>query len=60
MRALGVKDIELLTGDNEQTAAALAGSLGVRYRANLLPEDKIAIVKEYQAIGHTVCPPEVT
>jgi Cd2+/Zn2+-exporting ATPase/Cu+-exporting ATPase len=26
----------------------------VRYRAELLPEDKIAIVKEYQARGHTV------
>ena len=24
------------------------------YRANLLPEDKIAIVKAYQAKGHTV------
>jgi len=26
----------------------------VRYRAQLLPEDKIAVVKEYQAKGHTV------
>ncbi len=54
LRALGVKYIELLTGDNERTAAALAGKLGVRYRAELLPEDKIGIVKEYQAKGHTV------
>ncbi len=54
IRALGVKHIELLTGDNEQVAAALAGELGIAYRANLLPEDKIAIVKEYQARGHTV------
>jgi Cd2+/Zn2+-exporting ATPase/Cu+-exporting ATPase len=28
--------------------------LGVAYRAKLLPEDKIAIVKEYQGRGHTV------
>ena len=54
VRALGVRQIELLTGDHERTAAALAERLGVRYRANLLPEDKIAIVKNYQADGHTV------
>jgi P-type Cu+ transporter len=49
-----VKHIELLTGDNDRTAAALARQLGIAYRANLLPEDKIAIVKEYQAKGHIV------
>ena len=54
VRALGICHIELLTGDNERTAAALARAIGVSYRANLLPEDKIAIVKEYQARGHTV------
>jgi Cu+-exporting ATPase len=60
VRALGVGHIELLTGDNERSAAALvSGKLGsalpdVHYRANLLPEDKIAIVKAYQAQGHTV------
>ncbi len=54
VRTLGVRQIELLTGDNERTAAALAERLGVRYRASLLPEDKIRIVKEYQAQGHTV------
>jgi Cd2+/Zn2+-exporting ATPase/Cu+-exporting ATPase len=54
VRALGVQHIELLTGDNERAAAELANRLGVRYRAQLLPEDKIAVVKEYQAKGHTV------
>ena len=44
----------MLTGDNERTAAALAAQLGVSYRAQLLPEDKIAIVRAYQARGHTV------
>ena len=28
--------------------------MGIAYRAGLLPEDKIAIVKQYQAQGHTV------
>jgi len=54
MGRLGVRQIELLTGDNEQTAASLAERLGLRYRANLLPEDKITVVKEYQARGHVV------
>jgi P-type Cu+ transporter len=54
VRALNVPHIELLTGDQERTAAALAERLGVRYRANLLPEEKIAIVKEYQSKGLTV------
>ena len=54
LRSLGIQHIELLTGDNDVTAAALAAQLGIAYRANLLPEDKIAVVKQYQAKGHTV------
>lgn len=54
LRSLGIKHIQLLTGDNERTAAALAKTLNVEYRANLLPENKIEIVREYQAKGHTV------
>ncbi len=52
LRALGFARIELLTGDNDRTAAELARGLGIDYRANLLPEDKIAVVREYQAAGH--------
>lgn len=54
LRALGIKNIQLLTGDNERTASALAEKLNVEYRANLLPENKIEIVKEFQSKGHTV------
>lgn len=54
LRALGIKHIELLTGDNERTATALAERLGVQYRANLLPENKIEVVKDYQAKGYRV------
>jgi Cd2+/Zn2+-exporting ATPase/Cu+-exporting ATPase len=54
IRSLGIRHVELLTGDNERTASALAEQLGVDYRANLLPENKIDIVKEYQAQGHIV------
>lgn len=54
VRALGIRRIEVLTGDNERTAAALAARLGTGVHAGLLPEDKIAIVKALQAHGHTV------
>jgi Cd2+/Zn2+-exporting ATPase/Cu+-exporting ATPase len=54
LRELGIRRIELLTGDNETTAQLLAGQLGIPYRANLLPEDKIRIVQEYQTQGHIV------
>jgi P-type Cu+ transporter len=54
VRSLGIQTIELLTGDNEQAAAAVTGPLGIGFRAGLLPEDKIAVVKEYQAQGKIV------
>jgi len=54
VRALGVRHIELLTGDNERTASQIADALKIEYHANLLPEDKITIVKEYQSKGHIV------
>jgi heavy metal translocating P-type ATPase len=54
LREHGLTHLEVLTGDREAAAAALAERLGVQYRAELLPDDKIAIVRDYQAQGHTV------
>jgi P-type Cu+ transporter len=54
VRKMGIHRIELLTGDNEAAAARLAAPLGIAYRANLLPEDKIRIVRDYQSLGLTV------
>jgi Cd2+/Zn2+-exporting ATPase/Cu+-exporting ATPase len=54
LRALGVRHIELLTGDNARTAAAIAAPLNIAYQADLLPEDKIGIVRQHQAAGRTV------
>lgn len=54
LQQLGIRHIELLTGDHTRTAAPLAAQLGVQFRADLLPEDKVAVVKAYQAQGHTV------
>lgn len=43
LRRLGMQRFLLLTGDNERTASALAERLGVEYRAELLPEDKLVL-----------------
>lgn len=47
LRRAGVDRLYLLTGDNPATAKAVATALGLDgYRAGLLPEDKLAAVKE--------------
>ncbi len=45
----------MLTGDNAQTAAAVAAQVGVtEFRADVLPADKAAFVEELQAQGKVV------
>ncbi len=44
----------MLTGDNERTARAIGGNLGIAVRAGLLPEDKQRIVRELQDKGQVV------
>src|SRR3546814_5794791 len=47
--------IVMVTGDNERTAPAVAGRLGIdEIRADVLPEEKARIVKELQAAGARV------
>jgi Cd2+/Zn2+-exporting ATPase len=44
----------MLTGDNEHAARAVAGQAGVdAFRSRLLPEDKLAAVKELAQSGRT-------
>ncbi|KFL27608.1 ATPase [Devosia sp. 17-2-E-8] len=45
--ALSAMDVGsvMLTGDNERTAAAIADTLGMDYRAQLMPEDKVSAIK---------------
>lgn len=54
LRQQGIANVELLSGDNEPAVRALAGELGLAYRAELLPEDKIEAVREQQARGRRV------
>ncbi len=53
LKNLGIKTL-MLTGDNKRTGTAIAQQLGMEARAELLPEDKQAIVKELQEKGETV------
>ena len=47
--------IVMATGDNERTAKAVAGRLGIdEIRADVLPEDKARIIEELQAQGRKV------
>ncbi|ODU07292.1 MAG: copper-transporting ATPase [Pseudonocardia sp. SCN 72-86] len=55
LRADGVTRIVLLTGDNPQTAAAVAAELGItEYHAQVMPEEKQDVVRALRAEGHTV------
>jgi Cu+-exporting ATPase len=50
-------DVTLLTGDNERTARAVASDLGIpeaNVRAEVLPDDKAAVVEDIQADGNRV------
>lgn len=47
LRKAGVKQTIMLTGDRDAEAQAVARSLGIdRYRAELLPQDKVSAVEE--------------
>ncbi|WP_084697692.1 heavy metal translocating P-type ATPase [Paracoccus sp. S4493] len=54
LRELGFR-IVMATGDNERTARAIAGRLGIEeIRADVLPEDKARIIRDLQAEGRKV------
>jgi len=54
LHAEGV-EVVMLTGDNQTTANAVAGKLNIdRVEADVLPEQKAAIVKQLQAMGKIV------
>jgi Cd2+/Zn2+-exporting ATPase len=50
LKESGIQHIVMLTGDNENTARAIASQAGIDdFRADLLPEDKVAVIGELLA-----------
>lgn len=48
-------DVYMLTGDNEQTAKAIAGQVGIKYfKAGVLPAQKLEFIKQLQEQGKIV------
>ena len=55
LRALGIRNTVMMTGDSARTAAAIAKQVGVdHFFAEVLPEDKANFVQQAKAEGHTV------
>ncbi|GAA4306017.1 heavy metal translocating P-type ATPase [Nibribacter koreensis] len=54
LQSLGLQ-VYMLTGDNSQTAAAVAKQVGLQhYKAEVMPQDKADFITELQAQGHVV------
>ena len=55
LRAIGVTNTVMMTGDSDRTEAAIARQVGVdQYCSEVLPEDKAEYVQKAKAEGHTV------
>ncbi|MBS1693864.1 MAG: cation-translocating P-type ATPase [Actinobacteria bacterium] len=55
LRASGVRRIVMLTGDHPDAASAVADQLGItEWRAEVMPEEKLEVVRALRADGHTV------
>ena len=53
-RAMGIRTI-MITGDNPLTAASIAAEAGLDdFLAEATPEDKLALIRKEQALGHLV------
>ncbi|EKD61085.1 MAG: hypothetical protein ACD_54C00409G0004 [uncultured bacterium] len=50
LRAMGITPV-VLTGDNPRTAAAIAGSMGLEYLAEMMPEDKLVEIRKMSESG---------
>ena len=55
LKRLGIREVIMITGDNERTAAMVAKELGIdRFFAQVLPQDKLNIIRSLQEQGKKV------
>ena len=55
LRGNGIRRIVMLTGDHPEIAEVVARELGIdEWRAEVLPEDKLEVVRQLQSEGHVV------
>jgi len=55
LKEVGLKRIVMLTGDDRLTAQSIAREAGIEdVRAELLPEDKLSVIRDLQKDGHVV------
>ena len=55
LKAAGLTNIVMMTGDSERTAAAIAAEAGIdRWYSEVLPEDKAHFVEQEKEAGHRV------
>jgi Cd2+/Zn2+-exporting ATPase len=55
LKHIGIKEVIMITGDNPRTAERIAKELGIdRFYAEVLPQDKLRIIRELQAEGKKV------
>jgi heavy metal translocating P-type ATPase len=55
LKKLGIQEIIMITGDNPRTAERITRELGIdRFYAEVLPQDKLKIIRDLQAQGRKV------
>ena len=55
LKKMGIKQVIMITGDNPYSAARTAKEMGIdRFYSQVLPQDKLKIIRDLQAEGHKV------
>ncbi|MFC7336543.1 heavy metal translocating P-type ATPase [Haloferula chungangensis] len=55
LRSLGISDFVMLTGDRQEVAEGIAAQVGItEFKANCLPQDKVAHIRQLRSAGKRV------